>query len=90
MALSNHGGRRLDGTVQPTLVLPEATRAKGFMALMLGSCLRRGTDLIKAPASVADYVFVGRPIAYAAAVGGEASVTNGIAYNAMRYTGTWP
>ena len=78
VVLSNHGGRQLDGTVPPILVLPEAARAKGSMALMLDSGVRRGTDVIKALALGADYVFVGRPIAYAAAVGGQAGVTHAI------------
>lgn len=30
--LSNHGGRQLDATVPPLLVLPEAAKAKGSMA----------------------------------------------------------
>ena len=77
--LSNHGGRQLDGTVPPLLVLAEAARAKGSMALMLDSGVRRGTDVIKALALGADYVFVGRPMAYAAAVGGQAGVTHAIA-----------
>ncbi|ANN70289.1 alpha-hydroxy acid oxidase [Bordetella bronchialis] len=76
--LSNHGGRQLDGTAPPLLVLPEAVKAKGRMALMLDSGIRRGTDVLKALAQGADYVFVGRPMAYAAAVGGQAGVAHAI------------
>lgn len=76
--LSNHGGRQLDGTVPPLLVLSEAAKAKGSMALMLDSGIRRGTDVIKALALGADHVFVGRPMAYAAAVAGQAGVTYAI------------
>jgi L-lactate dehydrogenase (cytochrome) len=76
--LSNHGGRQLDGTVPPLLVLSDAAKAKGSMALMLDSGIRRGTDVIKALALGADHVFVGRPMAYAAAVGGQAGVTHAI------------
>ncbi|MFC4275636.1 alpha-hydroxy acid oxidase [Achromobacter aloeverae] len=76
--LSNHGGRQLDGTVPPLLVLPDAVKAKGRMALMLDSGIRRGTDVLKALAQGADFVFVGRPMAYAAAVGGQQGVAHAI------------
>lgn len=76
--LSNHGGRQLDGTVPPLLVLPEAVKAKGRMALMLDSGVRRGTDVLKALALGADHVFVGRPWAYAAAIGGQKGVEHAI------------
>lgn len=76
--LSNHGGRQLDGTLPPLLALPEAARAKGAMALMLDSGVRRGTDVLKALALGADHVFVGRPMAYAAAIGGQAGVAHAI------------
>ena len=76
--LSNHGGRQLDGTVPPMLVLQEAAKVKGGMALMVDSGIRRGTDVLKALALGADHVFVGRPMAYAAAVGGQAGVSHAI------------
>lgn len=76
--LSNHGGRQLDGTAPPLRTLPEAARVKGGMALMLDSGVRRGTDVLKALALGADHVFVGRPMAYAAAVGGQAGVAHAI------------
>lgn len=76
--LSNHGGRQLDGTMPPLLALPEAARAKGGMALMLDSGVRRGTDVLKALALGADHVFVGRPMAYAAALAGRAGVAHAI------------
>jgi L-lactate dehydrogenase (cytochrome) len=76
--LSNHGGRQLDGTVPPMLVLQEAAKVKGSMALMIDSGIRRGTDVLKALALGADHVFVGRPMAYAAAVGGQAGVSHAI------------
>lgn len=76
--LSNHGGRQLDSTVSPLVVLPEAVKAKGRMAIMLDSGVRRGTDVLKALAQGADYVFLGRPMAYAAAVGGQQGVAHAI------------
>jgi L-lactate dehydrogenase (cytochrome) len=47
------------------------------MAIMLDSGIRRGTDVLKALALGAHYVFVGRPFLYAAAIAGEAGVHHG-------------
>jgi L-lactate dehydrogenase (cytochrome) len=73
--VSNHGGRQLDGAVSPLRVLPEIAEAVGgSMTVMLDSGVRRGTDVLKALALGADFVFVGRPFLYAAAVGSDAGV----------------
>jgi len=73
--VSNHGGRQLDGAVSPLRVLPEIAEAiGGSMPVMLDSGVRRGTDVLKALALGADFVFVGRPFLYAAAVGSDAGV----------------
>ncbi len=76
--VSNHGGRQLDGAVAPLRVLPEIVRAKGPMKVMIDGGLRRGTDVLKALALGADFVFIGRPFIYAAAIGGEAGVAHAI------------
>ena len=44
----------------------------------MDSGVRRGTDVLKALALGAKCVFVGRPFAYAAAMGGEPGVTHAI------------
>lgn len=76
--VSNHGGRQLDGAAAPLRVLPRiAERAQG-MAVLFDSGIRRGTDVIKALALGADFVFVGRPFLYAAAIGQEAGVRRAI------------
>ncbi|QJR09470.1 (S)-mandelate dehydrogenase [Usitatibacter rugosus] len=73
--VSNHGGRQLDGAVSPLRVLPEIAEAiGGSMPVILDSGIRRGSDVLKALALGADFVFIGRPFLYAAAVGGEAGV----------------
>ena len=72
--VSNHGGRQLDGAVAPLRMLPVAAAEAGGMAIMLDSGIRRGTDVLKALALGADFVFVGRPFLYAAAIGGEPGV----------------
>jgi len=76
--LSNHGGRQLDGAVSPFHVLKDAVAAKGRMAIMMDSGVRRGTDILKALCLGADFVFVGRPMVYAAAIAGEEGVAHAI------------
>jgi L-lactate dehydrogenase (cytochrome) len=75
--VSNHGGRQLDHTVSPLKVLPSVVSEAGNMAIMLDSGVRRGSDVLKALALGAHFVFVGRPFLYAASVGGEAGVHHG-------------
>src|SRR6185437_6823550 len=77
--VSNHGGRQLDGTVSGLRTLSAIAAAKGAMAVMMDGGIRRGTDVLKALALGADFVWVGRPFNYAAAVAGEAGVAHAIA-----------
>ena len=72
--VSNHGGRQLDGTLSSLRTLPEIAGEAGGMTVMLDGGIRRGTDVIKALALGAKFVFVGRPLLYAAVAGGEAGV----------------
>jgi L-lactate dehydrogenase (cytochrome) len=76
--VSNHGGRQLDCTVSPLRVLPEIAAARGSMTVMMDSGIRRGADVLKALALGAQFVFVGRPFIYAAAIAGEAGVRHAI------------
>jgi L-lactate dehydrogenase (cytochrome) len=79
LIVSNHGGRQLDGTVSPLRVLPEIVQAVGAdFPVMMDSGIRRGTDVLKALALGAKFVFVGRPFNYAAAVAGEEGVRHAI------------
>src|SRR3984893_11533534 len=72
--VSNHGGRQLDGTVSALRTLPEIAGEAGGMTVMLDGGIRRGTDVLKALALGAQFVFIGRPLLYAAVAGGEAGV----------------
>jgi L-lactate dehydrogenase (cytochrome) len=72
--VSNHGGRQLDGTVSPLRVLPEIADIAGGMTVMFDSGVRRGTDVLKALALGAKFVFVGRPFLFAASVAGQPGV----------------
>lgn len=72
--LSNHGGRQLDCTLSPLEILPKVAERIRDIPIMIDSGFRRGTDVIKALALGADFVFVGRPFNYAAACAGQAGV----------------
>jgi L-lactate dehydrogenase (cytochrome) len=72
--VSNHGGRQLDYSIAPLRALPGAVAEAGNMAIMVDGGIRRGTDVLKALALGAHYVFVGRPFLYAASIAGAAGV----------------
>lgn len=76
--ISNHGGRQLDGAVSPLRMIPAIRAVVGGLPLMVDSGFRRGTDVLKAMALGADFVFIGRPFNYAAAIGGSAGVDHAI------------
>jgi L-lactate dehydrogenase (cytochrome) len=76
--VSNHGGRQLDGAVSPLLVLTDIVAACPDIPVMMDSGVRRGTDVFKALALGAKFVFVGRPFGFAAAIGGEQGVSHAI------------
>jgi L-lactate dehydrogenase (cytochrome) len=76
--VSNHGGRQLDGTTAPLRVLPEIAAEAGKMTVMLDSGVRRGTDVLKALALGAQFVFIGRPFLYAAAIAGDQGLLHAI------------
>lgn len=78
LIVSNHGGRQLDGSLSPMRALPAIVEAAGKQTVMIDSGFRRGTDIIKALALGARFVFVGRPFNYAAAIAGEAGVAHAI------------
>ncbi|WP_312241762.1 alpha-hydroxy acid oxidase [Pantoea sp.] len=72
VVLSNHGGRQLDGSASPMLMLAATRQAVGNdFTLLIDSGFRRGTDVVKALALGADAVLLGRPLLCAVAAGGE-------------------
>lgn len=72
--VSNHGGRQLDYAIAPLDALEAIVQACPDTPVMLDSGIRRGTDVIKAIALGAKLVFIGRPFAYAASIGGVTGV----------------
>ena len=72
VVVSNHGGRQLDGAIASLHALPAIVAAAGPMVVMLDSGIRRGTDVLKALALGAHFVFAGRPFLYGAIIGGQA------------------
>ena len=73
--VSKHGARQLDTTPATISVLPEIVDAlAGAVEVYVDGGIRRGTDVLKAMAYGARAVFVGRPILWGLAIGGEAGV----------------
>jgi L-lactate dehydrogenase (cytochrome) len=59
-------------------VLPGIAAQAGGMTVMMDSGVRRGTDVLKALALGAQFVFLGRPFFYAAAIAGEPGVRHAV------------
>jgi L-lactate dehydrogenase (cytochrome) len=73
--VSNHGGRQLDHGRGTMDVLPEIIDAvAGRAKVMVDGGFCRGSDIIKALATGADLVGIGRMQCYALAAGGEAAI----------------
>ena len=83
--VSNHGGRQLDASLATAEALPAvvaavrgAEAAAGLVphavAVWVDGGVRRGTDIAKALAKGADFVWVGRPAIWGLAVDGEPGV----------------
>jgi L-lactate dehydrogenase (cytochrome) len=75
IALSNHGGRQLDGAPAIIeLVEPVAQAVGGRIEIIADGGVRRGSDIVKALALGADAVMAGRASPYALGAAGEAGV----------------
>jgi (S)-mandelate dehydrogenase len=71
--VSNHGGRQLDGAIASFDALPAVARAVGGKAaVLMDGGVRRGADVLKALASGAQAVLVGRATLYGVCAAGEA------------------
>ena len=75
VALSNHGGRQLDGAPATfDLVAPVADAVGGRTQIICDGGIRRGSDIVKALAAGADAAMAGRAYLYALGAGGEVGV----------------
>lgn len=75
IALSNHGGRQLDGAPAPlSLVAPVADAVGGRIEIICDGGVRRGSDIVKALAAGATAAMAGRAYLYGLGAAGEAGV----------------
>jgi lactate 2-monooxygenase len=72
--VSNHGGRQVDGAVAALDALVEVREALPDAVVLMDGGIRCAADVLKAMALGADAVLLGRPYAYALAVGGARGV----------------
>jgi L-lactate dehydrogenase (cytochrome) len=77
IAVSNHGGRQLDGVPSVARALPAIAKAlDGRLTLLADGGVRSGLDVVKMLALGADCVLLGRAWAYALASNGQAGVAH--------------
>jgi L-lactate dehydrogenase (cytochrome) len=75
IALSNHGGRQLDGTPAAlSLVAPVADAVSGEVEIICDGGVRRGSDIVKAVAAGATACMAGRSYLYGLGAAGERGV----------------
>lgn len=77
--VSNHGGRQIDCAASSLTALERIAERSPPLTLMYDGGIRRGADVLKALKLGADFVFVGRPMLMAAAIGGRRGVADAIA-----------
>jgi len=75
IVVSNHGGRQLNGALATIDALPEVVEAvRGKIPVHVDGGIRHGTDVFKAMALGADFVWVGRPALWGLAYKGQEGV----------------
>lgn len=79
IVVSNHGGRNFDSTMAPIEVLAPIVDAVGDRTtVIVDSGFRRGSDMVKALATGAKFVLLGRPMLWGTAVAGQAGAARAI------------
>lgn len=74
--ISNHSGHALDSTQSPIDILADIVDAVGGKVdILMDGGIRHGTDVLKALASGAQAVGIGRPAIWGYTVGGESGLT---------------
>ncbi len=75
IVVSNHGGRQLNGALATLDALPEIVDAAGGkIPIHVDGGIRHGTDVFKALALGANFVWVGRPVLWGLAYKGQEGV----------------
>jgi (S)-2-hydroxy-acid oxidase len=75
IVVSNHGGRQLNGAIATIDALPEIVAAVGGkIPIHVDGGIRHGTDVFKALALGADFVWIGRPVLWGLAYKGQTGV----------------
>ncbi|KAI4124036.1 MAG: hypothetical protein LQ347_005890 [Umbilicaria vellea] len=75
IVVSNHGGRQLNGALATLDALPEiVAAAAGKILVHVDGGIRHGTDVFKALALGADFVWLGRPVLWGLAYKGQDGV----------------
>jgi len=78
--VSNHGGRQLDGSIATLDALPDVVRAVNqAVPVYIDGGIRRGSDIVKALASGANGVLIGRATLYGAIAAGEEGAHHALA-----------
>jgi L-lactate dehydrogenase (cytochrome) len=79
VALSNHGGRQLDGAPPPIeLLAPVADAVGDQLEVICDGGIRRGSDIVKAVALGARACMIGRPYLYGYGAAGEAGIDHAL------------
>jgi L-lactate dehydrogenase (cytochrome) len=80
VALSNHGGRQLDGAPVPLELVQPVVEAVGDRTQVIcDGGIRRGSDIVKAVSLGATACMTGRPYLYGLGAGGERGVDHALA-----------
>ncbi|KAL8978445.1 MAG: hypothetical protein Q9205_005964 [Flavoplaca limonia] len=75
IVVSNHGGRQLNGAMATLDALPEVVDAvRGAIPVHIDGGIRHGTEIFKALALGADFVWIGRPVLWGLAYNGQEGV----------------
>jgi L-lactate dehydrogenase (cytochrome) len=80
LIVSNHGGRQLDGSIATLDALPDVVRAVNqAVPVYIDGGILRGSDIVKALASGANGVLIGRATLYGAIAAGEEGAHHALA-----------